>query len=73
MLSMIPFILLVILNILIYNRMRTRAASLLPSSARERRDLRVASILVLIIVIYMFCHAIITYINIMELCTILRG
>ena len=71
LLSLIPFVLLFIFNLLIY--CLVKRSPLPRSSSRQRREQGVARILIIIIVVYIACHGIITYINIIELVGIIRG
>ena len=73
MLSIIPFALLIIFNLFIYCLIKRKRPNQARSSSREKRDLRVASILILIILVYVGCHGIITYINVIELLAIIQG
>ena len=71
--SLVPFVMLILFNLLIYCLIRSKSLILPRSSVREKRDLRVAMILILIIIVYIACHGIITYINIIELRAIITG
>ena len=73
MLSLVPFVMLILFNLLIYCLIRSKSLILPRSSVREKRDLRVAMILILIIIVYVACHGIITYINGIELWAIITG
>ena len=73
LLSLIPFVTLLILNILIYQTLRHRSTSLSRSSRRKQRDYFVASILIVIIMVYALCHSIKAFINIIELFCVLTG
>ena len=71
LLSLIPFVLLFIFNLFIY--CLVKRSPLPRSSSRQRREQGVARILILIILVYIACHGIITYINIIEIWGIMRG
>ena len=73
LLSLIPFVMLILFNILIYRLIKSKSAHFPRSSTREKRDLRIARILILIIMVYVACHGIITYINAVELWAIIEG
>ena len=73
MLSLVPFGMLILFNLLIYCLIKSRGIILPRSNNREKRDLRVAMIMILIIIVYIACHGIITYINIIELRAIITG
>ena len=73
LLSLVPFTFLIILNILIFRTIKQKTPALSRSSRRQRRDIFVASILILIIMVYAACHSIKVFINILELFCILTG
>ena len=73
LLSLIPFILLINLNLLIYRMITQNSFHLPKSSTRERRNIQVVTILILITMVYVACHAIITSINVLELAVIIKG
>ena len=73
MLSIIPFMMLILFNLLIYCLIKTKTMALPRSCAREKRERHVASILILIILVYSAGHSIITYINMIELWAIIKG
>ena len=73
LLSLIPFLIIIFFNLLIYRRIK-ESTSLLPySTNRNRRETSVATSLMLIIMVYVACHGIITCINVIELVEILTG
>ena len=73
LLSLVPFIFLIILNIFIYYTIKQKTVLLPISNMRQRRDIFVATILVLIVMVYAACHSIKTVINIIELQSVLSG
>ena len=73
LLSIIPFILLVFLNAFIYKTIKSKSEVLPISNRRARRDIYVASILIIIIMVYASCHSIKAVINMMELVSAVRG
>ena len=72
-LSLIPFTMLILFNLLIYRLIKSKSALFPRSSMREKRDLRVATILLVIIMVYVACHGIITFINVLEIWAIIIG
>ena len=72
-LSLIPFVMLILFNLLIYRVIKSKSALFPRSSMREKRDLRVATILLVIIMVYVACHGIITFINVVEIWAIIIG
>ena len=73
LLSLVPFTFLIILNILIFRTIKQKTPALSRSSRRQQRDIFVASILILIIMVYAACHSIKVFINILELFCVLTG
>ena len=73
LLSLIPFIFLIVLNILIFRTIQQKTSVVSRSSRRQQRDIFVASILILIVKVYAACHSIKTFINCIELFSILTG
>jgi hypothetical protein len=69
----VPFLLLVVLNYLIYQAIRKKTFLLPHSSQRERRDIFVATILILIVMVYAVCHSIKAFINLLELFSVISG
>ena len=69
----VPFLLLVVLNYLIYQTIRKKTFLLPHSSQRERRDIFVATILILIVMVYAVCHSIKAFINLLELFSVISG
>ena len=75
-LSVAPFIFLLGLNLLIFMEIRrkTREATVIPISCRrQQRDVSVATILVIIVMLYAVCHSIKLLVNCMELLSIIIG
>ena len=72
-LHLVPFLFLVVMNLLIWRAVKSRSFLLSSSARRERRDLYVASILILIIIIFLLCHSIKCAINVLELVFVLAG
>ena len=72
LLSLIPFLLIIILNSLLYKAVRNKL-TLQYSSKHERRDIHVAGILILIVIVFASCHSIKWIINLIELIFILQG
>ena len=73
LLSLIPFVFLIILNILIFRTIKHKSLATSKSSRRQHRDLFVASILILIVLVYAACHSIKVFINIIELFCVITG
>ena len=73
LLSLVPFIFLILLNIFIFHTIKRKTLLLPPSDIRQRRDIFVATILVLIVIVYAACHTIKTAINIVELTCVITG
>ena len=73
LLSVIPFISLLVLNFIIFHTIKKKTLLLPHSSQRERRDLYVATILIVIVMVFAGCHCIKTAINLVELVHVLQG
>ena len=73
LLSLIPFIFLIVLNILIFRTIQQKTSVVSRSSRRQQRDIFVATILILIVMVYAACHSIKTFINCTELFSIITG
>ena len=71
-LSIIPFIAILSLNQLIYKTIR-RKTLLKSTSSKDKRDVFIASILILIVIVYATCHTIKCIINLVELMSTLQG
>ena len=69
----VPFVFLVVLNYFIYRTIRNKTYLLPQSSQRERRDIFVATILILIVMVYAVCHSIKAFINLLELFSVIAG
>jgi len=69
--DLIPFSTIIVLNGLIYRTVRHKT-SLLPRNAkRERRGLYIATILILIVLVYAICHSLGCLLNLVELGAVL--
>ena len=73
LLSLIPFMFLIVLNILIFHTVKQNTSVLSRSSRRQQRELFLATILILIVMVYASCHSIKDFINCIELFSILTG
>ena len=71
-LSLFPFFFLIILNFLIFHTIKKKTI-LTASSRQQQRDVFVATILILIVMLYAVCHSIKTAINVFELLSIITG
>ena len=67
LLNVVPFFSLLVLNLIIYQTIKKKTLLLPHSSSRERRDLYVATILIIIVMVFASCHSIKTVINLIEL------
>jgi hypothetical protein len=73
LLNVIPFLTLIVLNILIWRTIKHKTFLLRATSKKERRDVFVAGILILIVILYTTCNAIKSGINVLELYFSLKG
>ena len=73
LISLIPFTSIIFLNFSIYKLIKQKALSLPQSSIRDKREQYVATILLLIVMIYISCHSIASAINVLELFVVLTG
>ena len=71
--DLIPFILIVVLNVLIYKTIQEKGKLLPRSSIRIRRDFYVATILIIIICMYAMCHSFKVFLNVLEITQIITG
>ena len=72
-LSVVPFVAIITLNHLIYKTIKRKTFLLSNSSSKEKRDIFVAGILILIVIVYATCHTIKCIINLVELLSTLQG
>ena len=71
--NLVPFLSLVCLNICIYRNIRRKSGLIPRSAVRQRRDIAVTTILILIVMVYAVCHSIKAFINILELFNVIQG
>ena len=71
--DLIPFILIVVLNVLIYKTIQEKGKLLPRSSIRVRRDFYVATILIIIICMFAICHSFKAFLNVLEILQIITG
>ena len=71
--SIIPFLVLMILNCLIYRVIKRKTMLVSTASSRTKREIYIATILILIVVLFGICHSLQGFLNIVELSAILIG
>ncbi len=71
-LCFIPFLILIVLNLLIYRTIAQATRLHNAISSNQRRDHSVAMMLIVIVVVFIFCHSIRIFINIYECLQIVK-
>ena len=71
--SLVPFISLVFLNFFIYKTLKKKERLLPPIQTRAKREHFIATILIVIIVVFAICHSLKSFINIIEMCQVVSG
>ena len=71
--NLVPFISLVILNFFIYKTLKKKGKLLPRTATRAKREHFIATILIIIVLVFAICHSFKTFINIIELCQVVSG
>ena len=71
--NLVPFITLVILNFFIYKTLKKKGKLLPWTATRAKREHFIATILIIIVVVFAICHSFKSFINIIELCQVVSG
>ena len=72
-LDIFPFVTLVILNFLIYKTLKKKGKLLPWTATRAKREHFIATILIIIVLVFAICHSFKLFINIIELCQVVSG
>ena len=68
-----PFIILVVLNFFIYKTLKKKGKLLPWTATRAKREHFIATILIIIVLVFAICHSFKSFINIIELCQVVSG
>ena len=71
--NLVPFISLVILNFFIYKTLKKKGKLLPWTATRAKREHFIATILIIIVLVFAICHSFKFFINIIELCQVVSG
>ena len=71
--NLVPFITLVILNFFIYKTLKKKGKLLPWTATRAKREHFIATILIIIVLVFAICHSFKSFINIIELCQVVSG